>query len=110
MNRKKMTRAERAKQFMPFAALRGFEELIREREIVPETKSELTEEDAAVLSEAVKKVKKGDIVRIKYYCGNGYLTDEGIVAGVNIYMRNITVVKKKISFDDIKELNILQRG
>ena len=30
-----------------------------------------TEEDAAALSEAVKKVKKGDIVRIKYYCGNG---------------------------------------
>ena len=110
MNRKKMTRAERAKQFMPFAALRGFEELIREREIVPDGKSELTEEEAALLSETVKIVKKGDFVAIKYYTDSGYLTDEGIVSAVDLSMKSISVVKKKISFDDIKELNILQRG
>lgn len=31
-NRPKMDRAERAKQFMPFAALKGYEEALRERE------------------------------------------------------------------------------
>lgn len=31
-NRPKMDRAERAKQFMPFAALKGYEEALQERE------------------------------------------------------------------------------
>ncbi len=31
-NRPKMDQAERAKQFMPFAALKGYEEALRERE------------------------------------------------------------------------------
>lgn len=31
-NRPKTDRAERAKQFMPFAALKGYEEALRERE------------------------------------------------------------------------------
>ncbi len=31
-NRPKMDRSERAKQFMPFAALKGYEEALREKE------------------------------------------------------------------------------
>lgn len=31
-NRPKMSPAERAKQFMPFAALKGYEEALREKE------------------------------------------------------------------------------
>ncbi|MBO5209700.1 MAG: hypothetical protein J6B68_10205 [Lachnospiraceae bacterium] len=37
-NRPKMDRAERAKQFMPFAALKGYEEALREREKQAEKK------------------------------------------------------------------------
>ena len=49
--RPKMTRSERARQFAPFAALRGFEDMIREVErTVKEPKRELTEERAAALS------------------------------------------------------------
>jgi len=32
MQRSKMSREERAKQFMPFAALKGYEEALREKE------------------------------------------------------------------------------
>ena len=32
MQRPKMSREERAKQFMPFAALKGYEEALREKE------------------------------------------------------------------------------
>lgn len=32
MQRVKMSREERAKQFMPFAALKGYEEALREKE------------------------------------------------------------------------------
>ena len=39
-------RADRAQQFMPFAALKGYYDLIRERERVAEPKRELTDEQA----------------------------------------------------------------
>ena len=45
-------RANRAAQFMPFAALTGYYELVRKQEISVEPKCELTEEKALELSEA----------------------------------------------------------
>lgn len=36
----KMTREERAKQFMPFAALKGYEEALRRKEAEVEAKAE----------------------------------------------------------------------
>ena len=45
-NRPKMSPADRAKQFMPFAALKGYEEALREkeREIEERMRNELVEE------------------------------------------------------------------
>ena len=37
-NRPKMSPADRAKQFMPFAALKGYEEALREKELEIEAK------------------------------------------------------------------------
>lgn len=39
-NRPKMSPADRAKQFMPFAALKGYEEALREKEREMEAKME----------------------------------------------------------------------
>lgn len=45
--RKKMPVEERAKQFMPFSALKGFDEALREQEIIAEenVKTEIVKED-----------------------------------------------------------------
>jgi len=46
--RPKMSREERAKQFMPFAALKGYEEALREKErkvAEREVKEQLSEEE-----------------------------------------------------------------
>ena len=53
MNRGKMERSERAKQFMPFAALKGFEELLAEKEKMIVQKIELSEERKAELDDSV---------------------------------------------------------
>lgn len=45
-------RANRAAQFMPFAALTGYYELVRKQEITVEPKRELTEEKALALSKS----------------------------------------------------------
>ena len=100
----KMSNAERARQFMPFAALRGFEEMIREqaREVTP--KNELSEYDAARLSRRMSRVKKGSMVRVRYYEGDAYVTREGMVAEIDLTMRRMRLIKTEIHFDDIAEI------
>ena len=51
-------RADRAQQFMPFAALKGYYDLIRERERVAEPKRELTDEQKAWIDEGVEECTK----------------------------------------------------
>ena len=48
-------RANRAAQFMPFAALRGYYDLLRTKERVPEPRHELTEEEARELSAVARE-------------------------------------------------------
>lgn len=58
MNRGKMERSERAKQFMPFAALKGFEELLAEKEKMIVQKIELSEERKAELDDKMRSIKR----------------------------------------------------
>ena len=99
-----MTRLERAKQFMPFVALHGYEETVRKKEFVKASRRELTEEEIERLSDAVSRIKKGDVVRVKYYSGDGYTETEGAVSEINLTMRYIRVVKTSIAFEDIYDL------
>ena len=101
----KLSRAERARQFMPFAALRGFEELIREQGRTPSPRKELSEEDAERLSQNLRRVERGMLVEVVYYSNGGYVTQRGMVSDVDLTMRTLTVVKNRIPIDEIAELN-----
>ena len=48
-----MNRQDRAKQFMPFAALKGYEEALRQREDSPQPRIALGEDRAEELDRAV---------------------------------------------------------
>ena len=100
----KMSRAERARQFMPFAALRGFEELIREQERVTSPKRELSEEEGERLSARLSALRRGDMVRVVYYKEDSYVSTEGIVSEVDFIERKLRVVKTYIPFDDVWEI------
>ena len=102
----KMSRAERARQFMPFAALRGFEELIREQTKETAPKKELSEERAARLSAVLSRLERGMLVKVIYYAKDGYVTLHGMVSDVNFPMRRITVVKTEIQIDALFDLSI----
>ena len=52
-------RADRAQQFMPFAALKGYYDLIRERERVAEPKRELTDEQKETVRRSLKAMYVG---------------------------------------------------
>ena len=50
-------KADRAKQFMPFAALTGFDLLVKERERIIEPKRERSEEEDAMLTQKIMRLK-----------------------------------------------------
>jgi hypothetical protein len=99
-----MSQAERAKQFMPFAALTGYYQLVREREIYCEPKRQLSEEDMDRLSGILSHLACGDLVTVTYYQETGYRKCEGVVAKVDVQRRLLTVVKTAIAFDDIFDI------
>ena len=53
--------SDRARQFLPFDALKGFKQAIKEREKIKVDKIELSEEMANVISYKLRQIKKGMI-------------------------------------------------
>lgn len=98
--------SDRARQFAPFSALKGFHELAKEKERVTVEKREISEDKQNELSDKMMLVQKGMMVKIVCFEGGEYISVEGMVSGVDFVFKTITVVKKKIDFDDIFELEI----
>ena len=106
----KSSRAERARQFMPFAALRGFEELIREVERTPTPRKELSDEEAERLGKKLLHLEKGTLVAVTYYNGETYVRQEGMLSEIDYTLCFLRVVKKQIAFDDISDVARLSEG
>ncbi len=100
-------KASRAKQFMPFAALTGYYDLVKERERIVEPRRERSEEENRELSQKVSKIRKGCTVKIKYYYVNAYEIIEGYVSQIDFTMRYLKINKTEIHFDDIYNVMIL---
>ena len=62
-----VNRVSRAKQFLPFDALKGFEQALREKEIEYEDKKELSEDTLQELNNKFNQVENGKYVELKYY-------------------------------------------
>jgi len=94
-------KVSRAKQFLPFATLKGYYDQIRERQRIIEPRRDLSEEENLLLSHKVTQVKKGMMIKIKYYHEDAYETFEGIVTHIDLVFRSLTLDKTKISVDEI---------
>ena len=101
-----MNNSDRARQFMPFSPLKGYDELVKSKEKVIAPKKELSEYRAELLSSKLISVKKGDIISVIYYNKDGYVKKEGMVANIDFNFRYLTIIKTKISFDDIYNLKV----
>ena len=96
--------SERARQFMPFASLRGYYDLISETQRLKEDKRELSEDDIAKLNEKLLQIKKGMIIEVVYYDVDSYVKLEGMVAYIDTTFKNITIIKTTIDFEDIFDI------
>lgn len=94
----------RAKQFVPFAALKGYEEALRAKEKIVVEKIELSEEKKAELDFKLHQVKKNDIITVVYFLKDEYIKMEGMVSRLDTDARILKIVNTKIPFDDIYEI------
>lgn len=101
-----MSREDRAKQFMPFAALKGYPEALRNKEKIIVPKMELSEEYAALLDMKLKQIKKNDIITAIYFSNGEYLKKTGMVSRIDETARVLKIVNTKILFDDIYDISI----
>lgn len=100
----KMERSARAKQFMPFDALRGFREALAERERITVLKKELSEEQKAELNSKLYQLQRLDMVMVEYFCDGEYLQTTGVISAIDKEGRTLTIVNTKVAFDDISDL------
>ena len=107
----RMSIGDRAKIFAPFAALRGHGDQLLNEERKPhrQTKIELTDGQADILSKKLSKVEKGQRVGVIYFHPDTeelgyYLTLEGQVTAFDPVFKTIKIDKKTLSFDDIIDI------
>ena len=104
-----MTQSERAKQFMPFDAMKGLSEALREREEkhLRVEKRELSEDAAVKLSAAINQVQKGNVVSVEYYRAFHEVTKQGKVTNIDMVYRYLVIDEERIYFDDLYQLKIM---
>lgn len=95
------SRAERAKLFAPYAALKGYYELILEEEDTHEPRRELSEDDAAALSEQLARLEKGMHISVSWYNGKRYVTLRGTVTRYEPELHMLSLDDRRIGFRDI---------
>ena len=102
--RGKMPREDRAKQFMPFAALKGFQEMLKEKERIVVPRMELSEEQKEELDRKLQMLKQNDIVTVVYFHDGEYVKVKGMVSRIDVSSKTVKIVNVKIRFEDIADI------
>ena len=101
-----MLPADRAKQFMPFAAVKGLEEALerKRREMLWQERKSLSEEMQEALNEAICALKKGDFRSLTVYRAGEYLRFSGKLEKIDRMGNCLFVSGERIAFEDLLEI------
>ncbi len=105
----KMSRAQRAKQFLPFAGVKGLDEALSMKEL------ELEYEDAAFLSDdrfeelnrILDTVEPGCRIEIEYYNGQRYVRQISTVIKIGRQERVLMLKDMSVPFEQIRSLTLI---
>jgi len=100
----KMPIEERAKQFMPFAALRGLPDALAAKEKVLVPRIELSPEMAEELDRRMHLITKGKMTTVVYFNNGEYIKIIGLAARIDETSRILQIVNTKIRFEDILQV------
>ena len=115
-SRRHLKMTNRAKIFAPFAALVGFEDRVRNKEIEYVARRELSEEEQSYLNKVLNRISRGDRVSVKYFeiCSDHeseafgrlgqYKTVSGCVRWVDAVGQRLVLEDQVIDFGDLYRL------
>ena len=98
--------SDRASQFLPCDRLKGFKEAILLKEKKEENKKILFDDFNDILNLKLKKIKKGDIIKIKSFYNLEYIETVSEVKEINYSFKYLLLSNSKIYFDDILDITI----
>lgn len=100
------TRADRAKIFAPFDALKGFQETLVSKEETHSAKAVLSDEAMEEIDFMLRNLSAGELVTVTFYsiADMAYLKITGEVTGISGSSRMLSIENTRISFDDIREI------
>lgn len=98
-----MPLSERAKQFLPFAAVKGLTEALEKKEKALQLveKVELSDERSNELNQKIAQLTKGDIISITYYNHGEYIQVTGTFLGIDKVYKFVLLDLLEIDFGDI---------
>ena len=102
--RAKMSRIDRAKQFMPFSPLSGLERALAERARIVAPRPELTPDAAELLDRRLRELQSGETVTAVWYTEDGRKTVTDTVVSVDVYTRTLILSRSVIGFDDLYDI------
>ena len=103
----KMSANDRARQFLPFDALRGLREaiLIKDYEHERLKKKDISEEKMNEMSNILINLERNDVLEITYFTNGVYKKIKGC-AKIKLEENLILVNKEKINLDDIYDIKL----
>lgn len=100
-------RLDRAKQFMPFDALKGFREALLEKEKIMDSKVLLSEEQFNYLNDVILSIDIGSTILVTFYSDNKYIDKIFTIKKLSIDKNKIVLNDYKIFLSDIKNIKII---
>ena len=100
---RKMTIEERAKQFMPFSPLKGFDDAVLKKQFVKEPRKEITDDMAVKINNTLTSLLNGDIVTLVWYNNGCYQQITGEFTKLDLVKGIIVLGEKKIKIDLISD-------
>lgn len=99
-----MDRADRAKQFLPFSALKGYEEAIAERTKTKVERVLLGEDAQAELDRRLRALRIGDSVTALYYRDGEYVEATGRLSGIDRNERLLLIGEERVPVDELRDI------
>ena len=105
-----MSNVDRAKQFLPFDALKGLREELesREEKMSRVPRHSHSDEQMEEISNIIARLKRGSQIIMTFYRTGHYYELQGTVLDVNVIYHYIIVGEERIFFEDIYSLSIAE--
>lgn len=94
----------RASQFMPFDALKGFKEALKKVEEIKINKKDILEDLLFELESKLNSLKIGDIIKVEYYYNFEYIKTIGRLKKIDRINNFIYIDNSKILINDIIDI------